>query len=198
MWEKEDKEDSDLAQLQDDPGITGEGIPPHPANTAAIHAVAGGGGTDPYNLQRFVTAQGQARSGRTVYDAAHAKLTAGVKMWDWIWYVFPLLQDVTISPSSTNKKYAISSVQEAQAYLADPVLGPRLRDCAKLVLDWLEERKLEVMLGKTDAWKFRASMTLFAEATKDNPTGPDKVFHDCVGIHERDDGTDKRLRAVTT
>jgi uncharacterized protein (DUF1810 family) len=112
---------------------------------------------DPYDLQRFVTAQD---TGGT-YDEAVAELTRGRKTSHWMWFVFP--QIAGLGQSSTSRLYAISSLAEARAYLAHPVLGPRLLQCAALVCA-AGGRTAEQIFGGIDALKLRSSMTLFLHA----------------------------------
>ena len=113
----------------------------------------------PFDLQRFVDAQDR------VYDRVLAELRAGAKRSHWIWFVFPQLTG--LGTSSTAKLFGIKSVQEARAFLAHPVLGPRLRECAQLVAS-IEGRSVEEIFGWPDDLKVRSSMTLFARATDDN------------------------------
>jgi uncharacterized protein (DUF1810 family) len=116
-------------------------------------------GSDPFDLQRFVDAQ--ARS----YDRALAELHAGRKTGHWIWYVFPQLAGLGFSHAS--QFYGLSGLEEARAYLAHPLLGPRLRECAEAMLA-TKDSKAEDVLGFTDAMKFRSSMTLFARAAPED------------------------------
>jgi uncharacterized protein (DUF1810 family) len=110
---------------------------------------------DPFNLQRFVDAQGGG-----VYEQALAELRAGEKRSHWMWFVFP--QHADLGRSSTAKFYGLSGAEEAAAYLAHPLLGPRLRECAAAVRAGLEAgRSLEAILGPVDALKFRSSMQIF-------------------------------------
>jgi uncharacterized protein (DUF1810 family) len=119
---------------------------------------AGGGGMDdPWRLERFVTAQ--ERDG--TYQEAVAELRAGAKVSHWMWFVFP--QIAGLGRSAVSREYAISSVAEARAYLAHPVLGPRLRECARIVAG-TEGRTAERIFGSVDAVKLRSSVTLFAAA----------------------------------
>jgi uncharacterized protein (DUF1810 family) len=111
--------------------------------------------TDPYDLQRFVAAQ------RDSYDDAVAELRTGRKTSHWIWFVFPQIAGLGHSP--TARRYAIASVPEARAYLAHPLLGPRLRECA-LILAGLPGLTAEQIFGGIDAMKLRSSMTLFLHA----------------------------------
>jgi uncharacterized protein (DUF1810 family) len=117
---------------------------------------------DPYDLQRFVAAQDEAG----IYERALAELRAGRKRSHWMWFVFPQVAGLGRSPVS--RRYAISSLAEAQAYLAHPVLGPRLIECARVVCE-LQGPTAQDIFGGIDAIKLRSSMTLFAHADPDNP-----------------------------
>ena len=117
---------------------------------------------DPYDLQRFVAAQD---AGGT-YDRAAAELRAGRKTSHWMWFVFP--QIAGLGHSLMARRYAIASLDEARAYLAHPLLGARLRECAALVAA-VEARPLRAILGSPDDLKFHSSMTLFALAGGDQP-----------------------------
>lgn len=117
---------------------------------------------DPYKLDRFVAAQD---SGGT-YLRAVAELRAGRKTGHWMWFVFPQIAGLGSSPMS--RAYAISSLAEAKAYLAHPVLGPRLTDCARL-LTQLTGTTAERIFGDIDAAKLRSSMTLFRHADPSQP-----------------------------
>lgn len=112
---------------------------------------------DPHHLQRFVDAQ----SG--VYDGVTAELRAGRKTTHWMWFVFPQLKG--LGHTSTAQHFGIASLDEARAYLAHPLLSPRLRECARLLVDDPGQRSIASILGSTDALKLRSSMTLFAEAS---------------------------------
>src|ERR1700750_1531474 len=107
---------------------------------------------DRYDLQRFVAAQD---SGDT-YEAAIAELRDGRKRSHWMWFVFPQIAGLGRSP--TAQRYAIASLEEAQAYLAHPVLGPRLLECAR-VLTELSGLTASDVFGGLDALKLRSSMT---------------------------------------
>ena len=115
--------------------------------------------TDPYDLQRFVEAQ------ERVYGAVIGELRDGRKRSHWIWFVFPQLRGLGSSP--TADRYGISSREEAAAYLAHDVLGPRLRECTRLVAQ-IDGRSIEEIFGWPDYLKVRSSMTLFARSTDDN------------------------------
>jgi uncharacterized protein (DUF1810 family) len=114
---------------------------------------------DPFDLRRFVDAQAR------VYDDVLAELRNGAKRSHWIWFVFPQLQG--LGRSATAQRYGISSLDEARAYLAHPLLGPRLRECTGLVAA-IDGRSVDEIFGWPDNLKVRSSMTLFAHATDDN------------------------------
>jgi uncharacterized protein (DUF1810 family) len=118
--------------------------------------------TDPYDLQRFVAAQD---AGGT-YERAIAELRAGSKRSHWMWFVFPQIAGLGYSP--TSRRYAITSLAEARAYLAHPVLGPRLTECAA-VLAGLPGRTAEQIFGEVDAQKLCSCVTLFRRAAPDEP-----------------------------
>jgi uncharacterized protein (DUF1810 family) len=115
---------------------------------------------DPYRLQRFLDAQ----DADGTYQAALSELRAGLKQSHWMWFVFPQIAGLGHSPTAVT--YAISSLGEAQTYLAHPVLGPRLRESSQALLD-LEGSTATEILGGVDAMKLRSSMTLFAHAGPD-------------------------------
>ena len=115
---------------------------------------------DQSDLERFVEAQlGEIDNVRT-------ELIHGSKCGHWMWYVFPQLRG--LGHSWMANYYGISSLQEAEAYLRHPILGPRLLECTELV-NRVEGRSIEEIFGGIDAVKFRSSMTLFAETDKDKP-----------------------------
>jgi len=117
---------------------------------------------DPYDLSRFTAAQD---AGQT-YQQATAELRRGRKTGHWMWFVFP--QIAGLGHSATARRYAISSLTEARAYLAHPVLGPRLAECAGIVAG-LTGRTAEQIFGGIDALKLRSSMTLFRLADPEQP-----------------------------
>lgn len=114
---------------------------------------------DPFLLERFVEAQ------NPLFDQVTSELQAGRKMSHWMWFIFPQIQGLGRSPTAI--EYAISGLDEARAYLAHPVLGPRLKECTQLVLR-VENRPLAQILGSPDDMKFRSSMTLFAQVSPDD------------------------------
>ena len=123
--------------------------------------------SDAYDLQRFVAAQDE------VYTTVLGELRAGEKRGHWMWYIFP--QIAGLGQSAMAKKYAITSQDEAKAYLGHPVLGPRLRECTEIVLN-LDGRSAEQIFHYPDNLKFRSSMTLFSEAAAEN-----SIFHEALG-----------------
>jgi uncharacterized protein (DUF1810 family) len=112
---------------------------------------------DPFDLERFVTAQDAGG----VYGQAVAELRRGRKTSHWMWFVFPQIAGLGRSPVA--QRYAISSLAEARAYLAHPVLGPRLAECAGLVCA-AGPSSPEDIFGGIDAMKLRSSVTLFSRA----------------------------------
>jgi uncharacterized protein (DUF1810 family) len=114
--------------------------------------------TDPYNLERFVQAQAED------YKRALAEIQSGRKRSHWMWYVFPQLAG--LGSSYTSKLYAVESVAEAEAYLAHPVLGPRLIECAEATLA-VERRSAHDIFGSPDDLKLRSCATLFAHVSAD-------------------------------
>jgi uncharacterized protein (DUF1810 family) len=139
-----------------------------------------------FDLERFVAAQDQGGT----YDAAVAELRSGRKRSHWMWFVFPQIAGLGQSPIS--RKFAISSLAEAQAYLAHPVLGPRLAECARIVGD-LKASSAEEIFGGIDAMKLRSSMTLFARADPSNPVFG--VVLDAYFGGEPDEATERLLAA---
>ncbi|MCE3289135.1 MAG: hypothetical protein K0R83_1147 [Caulobacter sp.] len=110
---------------------------------------------DPHDLQRFVAAQ------EGVWERALAELQAGAKRSHWMWFVFPQIEGLGFS--AMTRRYAISGLEEARAYLAHPLLGPRLRACTA-AMNRHEGKSARAILGQPDDMKFRSSMTLFAAA----------------------------------
>jgi uncharacterized protein (DUF1810 family) len=117
---------------------------------------------DPFDLQRFLTAQ------EGIYQAALAELRGGRKRTHWMWFVFP--QFAGLGASATSRRYAIRSLEEARAYLDHPVLGARLRECADALLD-LTGPSASDIFGYPDDLKFHSSMTLFELASP-----PESIF----------------------
>jgi uncharacterized protein (DUF1810 family) len=128
--------------------------------------------SDPFDLQRFVEAQAR------VYAGVVDELRAGRKRTHWIWFIFP--QIAGLGSSATAARYAISSLDEARAYLRHDVLGPRLRECTQLV-NTVQNRSLGEIFGSPDDMKVRSSMTLFARATHDNRDFVELLARYCDG-----------------
>ena len=144
-------------------------------------------GEDPYDLDRFVEAQ------KTHYESALAEIRDGDKRSHWMWYIFPQLSGLGSSP--TSQRYSLRSLGEAEAYLAHPVLGPRLVECAEAALA-VPGNSAHEIFGSPDDWKFRSSATLFALVSP-----PGSVFHHVLEKYfrgERDPKTLELLRERTT
>ena len=134
------------------------------------------------DLERFVEAQ------EHVYESVLAELRARRKTGHWIWYIFP--QIAGLGHSAMSQHYAITSLAEAIAYLAHPVLGARLRECAGIVLD-IRGRTAVESFGSIDTMKLRSSMTLFHRAAPD-----ETVFAQVLDRYyggAADEATDARL-----
>jgi uncharacterized protein (DUF1810 family) len=121
---------------------------------------------DPFHLQRFVDAQD------LVFDQICSELRRGRKTSHWMWFIFPQIRG--LGHSAMAMEYAISSRQEAEAYLKHPILGARLTECVELV-NRVEGRSVEQIFGYPDNLKFHSSITLFAAATADN-----QIFKDAL------------------
>jgi uncharacterized protein (DUF1810 family) len=117
---------------------------------------------DKYNLQRFISAQNR------VYDEVRTELREGCKIGHWMWFIFPQIEG--LGSSETSRRFAISSSNEAEAYLKHPLLGPRLKECTRLV-NSVKGRSARRIFGSPDDLKFRSCMTLFASVAVD-----DKIF----------------------
>lgn len=140
---------------------------------------------DSHNLQRFVDAQDRYE----IYlDAVH-ELRSGLKERHWMWFVFPQIAGLGRTPIA--QLFEIADLEEARAYLAHPVLGPRLVDCARILTE-LPGSDPEEIFGATDAMKLRSSMTLFARAATQG-----QVFRDVLEQYyagEEDEATTSRLQ----
>jgi len=121
---------------------------------------------DPFRLQRFADAQ------ERIYERVCAELREGQKRSHWIWFIFPQIRGLGSSPTAV--EYAISGREEAVAYLAHPILGPRLEECTRLVIN-VKGRGIERILPYPDDLKFRSSMTLFAQVAPGN-----RLFSDAL------------------
>jgi uncharacterized protein (DUF1810 family) len=140
---------------------------------------------DPYSLDRFVEAQADA------YEQALAEIRAGRKRSHWMWYVFPQLAGLGSSPMSV--QYAIRDRHEAAAFLAHPILGPRLLECTEAVLQ-IEGRSALEIFGSPDDLKLRSCATLFAAVSPDR-----SVFHRLIDKYfdgRHDPRTIQRMASV--
>ena len=124
---------------------------------------------DRYKLQRFVDAQ------NPVIEQVRAELGRGRKTGHWIWFIFPQIEG--LGSSETARYFAISSREEAETYLAHPVLGPRLRECSRLVAR-VQGKSVDQIFGYPDNLKFQSCMTLFAQATTEN-----EVFLEALNMY---------------
>lgn len=125
---------------------------------------------DGFDLARFVRAQ------EPMYPQVLTELRNGRKLSHWIWFIFPQMRGLGSSPNA--EFYGIGSLEEARAYHAHPLLGPRLEECTLLVLA-VRGTPIDRILGPPDDMKFRSSMTLFARAVPENtlfPQALDKYF----------------------
>jgi uncharacterized protein (DUF1810 family) len=136
----------------------------------------------PYDLSRFVVAQ------EHTFGVVLDELRSGRKSTHWIWFIFP--QIAGLGQSATSQHYAIRSLDEARAYLAHPLLGARLRECAAIVLA-TRGRTAEEILGSVDARKLRSCMTLFHRAAPDEPVFGQVLDRYYGGM--ADEATDIRL-----
>ncbi len=136
----------------------------------------------PFDLERFVAAQ------EGVYDGVVREIRAGRKTTHWIWFIFPQLAG--LGRSDVSRVYAIESIDEARAYLAHPILGPRLLECSRTLLGTLGVTADQI-LGPLDAMKVRSSMTLFHRAAPDEPLFEQVLERFYAGIE--DETTDALL-----
>ena len=138
--------------------------------------------TDPHDLQRFVVAQEED------YERALSEIRSGRKRSHWMWYIFP--QFAGLGFSSTSVRYAIKSTEEAGAYLAHAVLGPRLRECAEAVLS-VSGRSANEIFGSPDDLKLRSCATLFGCVSPEN-----SVFHALLEKYFHSEPDPKTLRLL--
>ncbi len=138
--------------------------------------------TDPHDLSRFLNAQADS------HEIALSEIRHGRKRSHWMWYIFPQYVGLGLSP--TSQRYAIKSVAEAEAYLNDPVLGPRLVECSEAVLR-VEGRTAHEIFGSPDDVKLKSSATLFAHVS---PAG--SVFERVLDRYFRGERDSKTLRLL--
>ena len=139
---------------------------------------------DPHNLQRFVLAQ------NAVYGQVCQELRQGCKRSHWMWFIFPQVQG--LGHSSTAIKFSIASLAEAKAYLAHPILGPRLIECVE-TMNRLRGLSAPEVLGEIDAMKFRSCLTLFAAVSAEHSIFQTALDNYFGGVS--DDATLARLAA---
>jgi uncharacterized protein (DUF1810 family) len=135
---------------------------------------------DPHDLQRFVDAQAP------VIDRVRDELAQGRKRSHWMWFIFPQIAGLGFSAMA--QRYAISSLDEAEAYLRHPILGPRLEDCTRLVLA-IGSRSAHDIFGSPDDMKFRSSVTLFSRAA---PAG--SIFEEALRRYFTGEPDEETLR----
>jgi uncharacterized protein (DUF1810 family) len=128
----------------------------------SVQLSRGGSVEDPFDLERFV----QAQNAGGTYQRALDELSRGSKESHWMWFIFPQIAGLGQSP--TSRKYAISSLAEAKAYVVHPVLGRRLFDCSRAVAGHTGLSAVRIF-GGIDARKLQSSMTLFLRAAPDQP-----------------------------
>jgi uncharacterized protein (DUF1810 family) len=139
--------------------------------------------SDPFNLVRFIEAQDP------VYARVCSELRQGRKVSHWMWFVFPQIEG--LGRSGMAQQFAISSLEEARAYLRHPVLGPRLRECTRLVCQ-ISETTIQEIFGSPDDMKVRSCMTLFSQGDVD-----DGIFQEALNKFfsgEPDELTLERIR----
>lgn len=127
------------------------------------------------DLGRFADAQS------SIYSRVTAELAAGAKQSHWMWFIFPQVEG--LGSSAMAQRYAIRSRAEAKAYLAHPLLGPRLVECTRLVLA-VQGKSLRDILGVPDDAKFRSCMTLF-DSISPNGIFAQALDRYCDGVRDR-------------
>jgi uncharacterized protein (DUF1810 family) len=137
---------------------------------------------DPYDLNRFISAQGG------VYDRALAELRSGQKRSHWMWFIFPQIDGLGSSP--TTRLYSIKSLEEARQYFAHPVLGARLMECTEAVMA-VQGQSASDIFGHPDDWKLQSSMTLFELIS-----GPHSVFERVLDKYYQGKRDPKTLQIV--
>ncbi|RYD89730.1 MAG: DUF1810 domain-containing protein [Sphingomonadales bacterium] len=139
--------------------------------------------TEDFDLGRFVDAQAQ------VWPRALDEIRRGTKRSHWMWYIFPQISG--LGRSAMAQRYAIAGLDEARAYLAHPLLGPRYVECVEALQDLIGSDPVAVF-GEVDAVKLRSSLTLF-EAVRERPLLSAALVRWFGGV--RDERTLKRLAA---
>lgn len=142
---------------------------------------------DPYDLERFVEAQAPC------YARVLEELAAGEKTSHWMWFVFPQLRG--LGASSTARRFGLTGLEEARAYLAHPLLGSRLRECTRLVLA-VEGRTAHEIFGSPDDLKLRSCLTLFAQAAGPSPAAQTRVFREALAQYYRGEPDPRTLERL--
>ena len=137
---------------------------------------------DPFDLERFKTAQD------VIYHRVVAELSDGQKRSHWMWYIFPQYDGLGFSLMA--KEYAIKSLDEAKAYLADSLLNGRLRECSHLVM-LASEKSAQQIFGFPDVMKLRSSMTLFAAVSE-----PNSIFQQVIDTFYQGEADPQTLRLI--
>lgn len=145
--------------------------------------------TDVYELERFVRAQ------QPLIERVRAELAAGEKASHWMWFIFPQLRG--LGASATARRFGLSGLAEARAYLAHPLLGARLRECTRLVLA-VEGRSVEEIFGYPDYLKLRSCLTLFAQAAAPDDGPEDRVFSEALAKYYSGEADPKTLALLTS
>jgi uncharacterized protein (DUF1810 family) len=144
---------------------------------------------DPYDLARFLEAQAGC------YERVLAELGAGEKASHWMWFIFPQVRGLGSSPMA--RRYALSGLAEAYAYLEHPTLGARLRECTRAVLA-VKGRTAHEIFGSPDELKLRSCLTLFAQAAAASPVPEDRVFGEALARYYRGEPDPVTLRVLTS
>lgn len=142
--------------------------------------------SDPYELARFLEAQSRC------YARVREELAAGEKASHWMWFIFPQLKGLGVS--TTARRFGLSGLEEARAYLAHAVLGQRLRECTQLLLA-VEGRSAHEIFGSPDDLKLRSCLTLFAQAA---PAREDRVFGEALAKYYGGEPDPVTLRLLTS
>ena len=150
--------------------------------TGMIQGDSASNRSDPYDLNRFISAQ------EGVYDRALNELRGGLKRSHWMWYIFPQIEGLGNSP--TTRQYSVKSLEEARQYLAHPVLGARLVECAEAVLA-VQGQSASDIFGHPDDWKLQSSMTLFKLVS-----GPRSVFESVLDKYYQGKQDSRTLQIV--
>ena len=147
------------------------------------------GAADPYDLGRFVEAQTHC------YARVLEELAAGEKTGHWMWFIFPQLKGLGVS--ATARRFGLSGLEEALAYLAHPLLGSRLRECTRIVRA-VEGRTAHEIFGSPDDLKLRSCLTLFAQAAATSPAAGDRVFGEALAKYYRGEPDPRTLELLTS